>query len=402
MLKILTFSTLFPSSVRPVHGIFVETRLRELLKSGQVVSRVIAPVPWFPSANPRWGHYAQFAATPSREMRNGLDVFHPRYLLVPKVGMVAAPLAIALAALPTVKKLLNKGFDFDVIDAHYFYPDGVAAALLGKWLNKPVVITARGTDLNLIPQFSLPRRMIRWASMQAQASIGVCSALMDVLRDMGTPADRLHVMRNGVDLQRFQPQPQEASRSALGLSGGPILLSVGYLIERKGHHLLLQAMPEILKHYPHARLVVVGDGDMGGALLQLARDLHIEPHVTFAGAIAQAELKHWYSAADVFVLASSREGWANVLLESMACGTPVVATRIWGTPEVVTDERVGLLVDHRNAEAIAAAVSRLLAHPPDRSQVRSYAEGYSWESTSQAQLELFNRLAARTEASCGT
>ena len=402
MLKILTFSTLFPSSVRPVHGIFVETRLRELLKSGQVVSRVIAPVPWFPSANPRWGHYAQFAATPSREMRNGLDVFHPRYLLVPKVGMVAAPLAIALAALPTVKKLLNKGFDFDVIDAHYFYPDGVAAALLGKWLNKPVVITARGTDLNLIPQFSLPRRMIRWASMQAQASIGVCSALMDVLRDMGTPADRLHVMRNGVDLQRFQPQPQEASRSALGLSGSPILLSVGYLIERKGHHLLLQAMPEILKHYPHARLVVVGDGDMRGALVQLARDLHIEPQVTFAGAIAQVELKHWYSAADVFVLASSREGWANVLLESMACGTPVVATRIWGTPEVVTDERVGLLVDHRNAEAIAAAVSRLLAHPPDRSQVRSYAEGYSWESTSQAQLELFNRLAARTEASCGT
>lgn len=402
MLKILTFSTLFPSSVRPVHGIFVETRLRELLKSGQVVSRVIAPVPWFPSANPRWGHYAQFAATPSREMRNGLDVFHPRYLLVPKVGMVAAPLAIALAALPTVKKLLNKGFDFDVIDAHYFYPDGVAAALLGKWLNKPVVITARGTDLNLIPQFSLPRRMIRWASMQAQASIGVCSALMDVLRDMGTPADRLHVMRNGVDLQRFQPQPQEASRSALGLSGSPILLSVGYLIERKGHHLLLQAMPEILKHYPHARLVVVGDGDMRGALVQLARDLHIEPQVTFAGVIAQAELKHWYSAADVFVLASSREGWANVLLESMACGTPVVATRIWGTPEVVTDERVGLLVDHRNAEAIAAAVSRLLAHPPDRSQVRSYAEGYSWESTSQAQLELFNRLAARTEASCGT
>ena len=402
MLKILTFSTLFPSSVRPVHGIFVETRLRELLKSGQVVSRVIAPVPWFPSANPRWGHYAQFAATPAREIRNGLDVFHPRYLLVPKVGMVAAPLAIALAAASIVKKLLNEGFNFDVIDAHYFYPDGVAAALLGKWLNKPVVITARGTDLNLIPQFPLPRRMIRWASMQAQASIGVCSALMDVLRDMGTPADRLHVMRNGVDLQRFQPQPQEASRSALGLSGSPILLSVGYLIERKGHHLLLQAMPEILKHYPHARLVVVGDGDMRGALLQLARDLQIEAHVTFAGAIAQAELKHWYSAADVFVLASSREGWANVLLESMACGTPVVATRIWGTPEVVTDERVGLLVDHRNAEAIAAAVSRLLAHPPDRSQVRSYAEGYSWESTSQAQLELFNRLAARTEASCGT
>ena len=400
--RTLLFSTLYPSSVRPRHGIFVETRLRELLGSGEIETKVIAPVPWFFSKHPRYGEFGRMASTPLRETHHGIDVQHPRYLLPPKVGMNIAPFTLALGAAPAAQRLLDEGFDFDLIDAHYYYPDGVAAALLGKWLNKPVVITARGTDLNLIPQFPLPRRMIRWASMQAQASIGVCSALMDVLRDMGTPADRLHVMRNGVDLQRFQPQPQEASRSALGLSGSPILLSVGYLIERKGHHLLLQAMPEILKHYPHARLVVVGDGDMRGALLQLARDLQIEAHVTFAGAIAQAELKHWYSAADVFVLASSREGWANVLLESMACGTPVVATRIWGTPEVVTDERVGLLVDHRNAEAFAAAVSRLLAHPPDRSQVRSYAEGYSWESTSQAQLELFNRLAARTEASCGT
>ena len=391
--KVLLFSTLYPSSVRPGHGIFVETRLRELLKTGGVQAQVVAPVPWFPSTHPRFGGYAQMARTPSAERWNGIPVQHPRYPLIPKLGMSTAPLAMAVASLGTLRRLIREGFDFDVIDAHYYYPDGVAAALLAKWLRKPLAITARGTDLSLIPQYALPRRWIHWAAMQAQASIGVCGALMEVLRELGTPAQRLHVMRNGVDLVRFQPQPLQASRERLGLSGGPVLLSVGYLIERKGHHLLVQAMPEILKHYPKARLVIVGDGEMRGALLQLARDLGIEAQVTFAGAIAQTELKHWYSAADLFVLASSREGWANVLLESMACGTPVLATAIWGTPEVVASPDAGALVQERSAPALAQGALGLLQNLPRREAVRAYAEGFSWAATSEAQLNLFARLA---------
>jgi glycosyltransferase involved in cell wall biosynthesis len=390
--KVLLFSTLYPSSVRPGHGIFVETRLRELLKTGGVETRVVAPVPWFPSTNARFGDYARMARTPAAEVWNGIPVVHPRYPLIPKLGMSTAPFAMAAASLGTLRRLIREGFDFDLIDAHYYYPDGVAAALLAKWLGKPLAITARGTDLNLIPQHALPRRMIRWASTQAQASVGVCSALMDVLRDMGTPVDRLHVMRNGVDLVRFQPQPRQASRESLGLVGDPVLLSVGYLIERKGHHLLVQAMPEILRHHPNARLVVVGDGDMRGALQQLACDLDVEHRVTFAGTIAQAELKHWYSAADLFVLASSREGWANVLLESMACGTPVLATAIWGTPEVVASPDAGALVRERSAEALAHGALQLLQSPPKREAVRAYAERFDWAATSAAQLKLFSRL----------
>ncbi|WP_419880058.1 glycosyltransferase, partial [Hydrogenophaga borbori] len=159
-MKVLLFSSLFPSGVRPIHGIFVETRLRELVKSGEVQAKVVAPVPWFPSTAKRFGEYAQFAATPRREERNGLEVFHPRYLLLPKVGMNLAPWAMALAALPLLRRLQREGFDFDLIDAHYYYPDGVAAGLLAKWLGKPFVVTARGTDLNLIPQYAYPRRLI--------------------------------------------------------------------------------------------------------------------------------------------------------------------------------------------------------------------------------------------------
>ena len=227
MIRVLTFSSLFPSSVRPSHGIFVETLLRELLGSGQVESRVIAPVPWFFSTDQqRFGDRARMASTPARETRNGIDVQHPRYLLLPKIGMTMAPFSMALGARGAVQRLIDEGFDFDVIDAHYFYPDGVAAALLARHFNKPFTITARGTDLNLIPQYALPRRLMQWAATKAAASIGVCAALVDVLRGWGVAAERLHVMRNGVDLQRFRPLAQSEARAKLGLSGAPLLRSI--------------------------------------------------------------------------------------------------------------------------------------------------------------------------------
>ena len=391
-LRTLLFSTLYPSSARPGHGIFVETRLRELLRTGEVETRVLAPVPWFPSTGARWGDYAAMAATPLRETRNGIDVLHPRYLVVPKGGMTMAPALLAAASIGPLRRLIRDGFDFDVIDAHYFYPDGVAAAILARLVGKPLVITARGTDLNLIPQHALPRRMIQWAARRADASIGVCAALVDVLRDWNIDPARLHVLRNGVDLERFRPLPQAKARCELGLYGTPLLLSVGHLIERKGHHLVIDALQMLGARHSQAHLVIVGTGEQRQQLERHARERGVHARVTFAGAVPNDQLARWYSAADVLVLASSREGWANVLLESMACGTPVVATDIWGTPEVVTSG-VGVLVRERSGIAIATAVQRQLDAPLNRTTVRAYAEGFGWEPTSRAQLHLFRQLA---------
>src|SRR5688572_15378770 len=125
-MKLLTFSTLYPNAARPIHGIFVETRLRELLASGQVESKVVAPVPWFPIRHAAFGDYARHASVPAEERRHGVEVLHPRYPLIPKLGMTAAPLLLAQAMKPTIRKLLQR-YDFDAIDAHYLYPDGVAA-----------------------------------------------------------------------------------------------------------------------------------------------------------------------------------------------------------------------------------------------------------------------------------
>lgn len=389
--RILVFTTLYPSSVRANHGIFVETRLRKLVESGQVNVRVVAPVPWFPLTHARFGEYALIARTPRRETHNGIDVLHPRYPLPPKVGMNVAPFCLAVGALGAVRRLIEEGFAFDLIDAHYYYPDGVAAALLAKIFRKPFVVTARGTDINLIPRYAFPRRLIRWASARANASISVCQALSAELERLGAEPSKLVVLRNGVDLERFRPLDPVVCRARLGIAHRPTLLSVGYLIERKGHHLVIEALGRL----PHFQLLIVGTGPERAALESLAASLGVAERVRFVGAVPQPELAAYYSAADMLVLASSREGWANVLLEAMACGTPVVATRIWGTPEVVAAPVAGRLVAERSAGSLVDAIEDLYARLPGRADVRRYAEQFDWSETTKGQLELFHRIIAR-------
>lgn len=389
-MKILTFSTLYPDSTRPGHGIFVENRLRHLIADGEVQTRVVAPVPWFPSAHARFGSYADYARVPKVEVWNGVDVIHPRYVLLPKFGMNLAPMLMAKAVKNSVRQILASGYRFDLIDAHYFYPDGVAAVMIARALRKPVVITARGTDLNLIPEYYWPRRMIQWAAANSAAMITVCQALKDVLVKLGVPATRVTVLRNGVDLDKYRPPAQrDALRAKLGVRG-KTLLSVGYLIERKGHDLVIGA----LKNLPDTTLLIAGDGPERERLGELARACGVAERVKFLGRLDSAALVEYYGAADALVLASSREGWANVLLESMACGTPVVATRIWGTPEVVSQPCAGLLVDERSAAALAAGIRSLLTQLPDRAATRRYAEQFSWDATTAGQKELFSRVLA--------
>jgi glycosyltransferase involved in cell wall biosynthesis len=387
-MKILTFSTLYPSATRPGHGIFVETQLRQQLASGQVESRVVAPVPWFPSRDPRFGKYAVHAGAPREERRNGIHVLHPRYLALPRIGMALAPFLLAQSVKPVIERVLAQ-YPFELIDAHYFYPDGVAAVMLGRRFRKPVVITALGTDVNLIPDYRLPRRMIVWAARHAAGIITVARALKDKLVALGVSAERIEVFRNGVDLQLFRPIDREGGRARLGFRR-TTLLSVGNLVPLKGHDLTIRA----LRLLPEMDLVIVGTGPERAALGALALESGVSDRVTFAGAMAQEDLRHYYGAADALVLASSREGWANVLLESMACGTPVIASKVGGTPEVVTAPEAGLMMAERTPQALADAARNLFARYPDRGATRRYAEGFSWSATTKGQLELFGRILA--------
>jgi teichuronic acid biosynthesis glycosyltransferase TuaC len=390
--KILTFSTLFPNNRQPSHGIFVENRLRQLLTyAPDIDATVVAPVPWFPSDNPRFGSYAEFARVQQHERRHGIEVWHPKYPVIPKIGMHLTPWLMYQSARGTVRRLLDDGFDFDLIDAHYFFPDGVAAMQLAQEFDRPFVVTGRGTDLNLIPQYPAARAKIQRVAEAAAHMITVAGALKDYLVEMGVAEGRVSVLRNGIDLNFFRPAEQrQLSREALGFDARPTLLSVGHLIERKGHHLAIEAMREL----PDMQLVIAGDGPEAPALRRLVAQWSLGERVRFVGRLSQDRLREYYQAADALILASSREGWANVLLESMACGTPVVATPVDGTPEVVAATAAGQLTSDRSAAALVAALRRLFDDLPARAATRAYAEGFDWDDTSRGQLEIFRAATA--------
>ncbi len=386
-IRLLTFSTLFPNAARANHGVFVENRLRQLVASGAATSTVVAPVPWFPSTAPRFGDWARHARAPQAEQRNGLTVLHPRYPVLPRVGMSLAPWLLFRALLPMLRTMHARD-SFDVIDAHYLYPDGVAAVWLGRRLGLPVVVTARGTDVTLIPRYSMPRRLIRGAIRDAAALIAVSAALKAGLVELGAPPGKVTVLRNGVDTALFCPSAdRDAARRALGLDG-PTLISVGLLIERKGHHLTIEAMRQLGEF----KLLIVGEGPEQARLEGLIERHRLGDRVRLLGPRPHAELPALYSAADAMVLASSREGWANVLLESMACGTPVVASNIPGNPEVVREAAAGVIVEANTPDGIAAAARRLFADLPERAATRAYAEQFSWEETTAGQVAVFHQV----------
>jgi glycosyltransferase involved in cell wall biosynthesis len=387
-IRLLTFSTLFPHAGRPNQGIFVENRLRHLLESHEATSLVFAPVPWFPSCAPIFGDWAVHASAPAEEIRHGIAIRHPRYPVIPKAGMSIAPWLLYRAMAPQLAGLLARGHRFDAIDAHYIYPDGVAATWLGRRFRLPVVMTARGTDVNLIPRFPIPRRLIQGAIRDASALVAVSAALKDVLVELGAPDDKVTVLRNGVETSLFHPpEDRQALRTALGLYG-PTLISVGGLIERKGHHRTIEAMCQL----PGFTLLIAGEGPERERLAALITTRGLSDRVRLLGPRPHRELPALYGAADASVLASSREGWANVLLESMACGTPVIAAGIWGNPEVVRSPAAGVIYEPNTPDGIAAGIRRLFANMPDRAATRAYAEPFSWEETTAGQLALFRRV----------
>jgi len=391
MLSILTVTTLFPNPVNPAHGSFVATRLEKLVESGEIQAEVLAPVPWQPSWLP-YSPAGRLDRVPKFRMHGGLKVHHPRYVVVPKIGMTLTPHTLFWTLKSALQKLLAEGRRFDLIDAHYFYPDGVAAVRLAKEFGIPVVVTARGTDLNLIPQYATPRRMICNAAAHADGLITVCQALKDCLIELGTAPDRIVVLRNGVDLQLFRPLDRQAARARLGLTRRT-LGSVGWLVERKGHHHAIRA----LRALPNTDLLIVGEGPERTALERLALKEGVSERVRFLGRIDQGRLPEIYNAIDALVLASSREGWANVLLEAMACGTPVIASAVWGTPEVVAAPEAGVLMKTLDAQGVIDGVTRLFATPPERAATRRYAEAFSWDATTQGQLALFRQILARRQ-----
>jgi glycosyltransferase involved in cell wall biosynthesis len=389
--RVLTYTTLFPNSIQPLWGNFVLERMRHLLPFVDVT--VIAPVPYFPRIrlNRRW---FEFASVPHTERLNGFDIDHPRYLVFPRFGMFTHAYSMFAGSVPQVRKRLSTS-NYDLIDAHYVYPDGLAAVMLGAKFRKPVVVSARGSDINVFSDFPTIRPMIRAVLRRADALVAVSDDLKKRMMQLGCPGEKITVVENGVDTDRFRPLSKLESRRKLGLPDArPIVLSVGHLKDVKGFDLLIDAAGRLQHRRPTPLLVIVGEGTERSRLERQIARLNLGDNVRLAGACPHADLAVWYSAADVFCLASSSEGWPNVLFEAMACGLPVVAPRAWSAPEIVVSENIGLLVE-RTSDAFASAIDHAVNKRWNTQGIVAYARSHGWNNVAARMCDLFSSVLSK-------
>lgn len=396
-MKVLVFTTLYPNNVWPEHGIFVKERMSWFAKLNGCQVKVVAPVPYYPPI--RTGKRWRFSQVASREVIDDVEVYHPRYLMIPKVGMSLHGLMMFLSVLRFVKKI-KRDFDFDIIDSHYVYPDGFAAVLLGRVLKKPVVVSARGTDINLFSRFPLILRLIRFTLMEAVQVISVCQALKDTMVDLDIPEHKITVIPNGVDVEKFRAISKTEARKKLNLPvEKKMLLSVGSLIPRKGFELLIAALEILVKRFgiKDVFLIIIGEGNFRGELEEMISQKQLLEYVELAGKKPHDELYQWYSAADVFCLMSNREGWPNVVMEALACGTPVVATNVWGIPEIIASEALGLLTPREETE-IVKKLQEALQKKWRHATIQKYAKQNSWERTAKAVFEVLSAKSGKENA----
>jgi teichuronic acid biosynthesis glycosyltransferase TuaC len=394
-IDLVVFSSLFPSAARPGAGLFIRERMFRVAQHRPLA--VISPQPWFPGQSLirllRPGYRPQ---APAIEIQSGIRVYHPRFLSIPGFLRQLDGWSMALASFGLMRKLKQQGAQ--LIDAHFTYPDGEAATRLGGWLNLPVTITLRGTEMPHSKNPVLRPRLSR--TLKATARVfSVSDSLRRLAIELGADANKTEVVGNGVDTNRFHPVDRAAARQKYALPmNAKVLVSVGALVERKGMHRVIEVMPALTQHHPDLHYLIVGgaspEGDNRAELEAQVARLGLAERVHFAGALPPDELKWALSASDLFVLSTRNEGWANVFLEAMACGLPVVTTDVGGNAEVVCRDELGSIVPFGDAAALQQAMDQSLNKDWDRAAILDYARANQWDKRVAQLLHAFEPLFA--------
>jgi phosphatidyl-myo-inositol dimannoside synthase len=282
----------------------------------------------------------------------------------------------------------------EILHCGHLLTSGVAGLLLKRRRQLPYAVYAYGADVLDYRRRNSLDRLQRQILLEAEGVVTIGDFTMQLLRDLGVPADRIVKVLMGIDVGRFRPDVDGTSiRARHGLGQGPVLLSVARLVERKGHDMVIRALPEIRRHLPDASYLIVGSGRERARLEQVAHETGVAEAVCFAGFVPEADLPVYYAASDCFLLCSRQvgtnvEGAGNVTLEASASGRPVVVGHSGGTEEHVIHGETGLLVDPTNPAAIAEAVVTILGTPEKAERLgrqgrRMVEDRFVWEKTAR-------------------
>lgn len=388
--NVLTLSTVFPNPSEENLGPFIRHRLQNVAKLLSV--QVVAPIATLDYANRRFRN----PGIPISRQDGALRVYHPRWIYLPGGGYTN-PFCLAARLLPFLARLRRK-YPFDVLDAHFAYPDGIAAALVGAAFHCPFTITLRGNEV-MHAQSSGKGRWIRWAFRRAARIITVSESLRQFAISQGVDEARTRTIPNGVDADVFYPREYAETRARLGIPADrPAIVSAGYLIERKGHHRVIRALSEIRRQGGNAELWIIGGpGREGQFEKQLHREVQeraLESCVHFTGNVNPTRLAEFMSAADIVCLASSREGWPNVVHEAQACGAPVVAASVGGVQEMIPSDKYGFVVPAGDEAALTAALQRAIETQWDRAGISAWGRSRSWQQVGAETAEVLSCAAA--------
>lgn len=386
--KILVISRNYPNHAMAQLGLWVEWLVKHTGKLCEI--RVLAPVPYCPPL-PRCMRFSHFRRIPAHEHLDGIEVSHPRFVTGPRYLLHSYEADSYYWSLRRHVEQLRRAFPFDLIHAHLSYPEGVVAARLAQSYKVPVLITEHAPWLPWMEEYPRVRRQAVKASQQSAFHIAVSRFTRDTIARFTGPSDNLRVIPIGVDGSVFGPD-------SLGYLADQILY-VGRIQFVKGIDILLQAMRRLIDWRSGLRLVLVGGSFYGHQrsqeerLRSLVSDFGLEGHVQFVGMKSPLAVAEFMRRSALLVLPSRAEAFGAVLVEALACGTPVVATRCGG-PEDIVNEHVGLLVEKEDVEALASGLRHVLEHRAayDSTLLRTHAiENFDWKLVASQVVNLYNQ-----------
>ena len=385
-MKVLVFTNLYPSQIEPTLGLYNKSTFEALAHYCEV--RVVAPIR-------AWARWKQpgLIVNPVREREAGVESIFPPYWSIPTAWSLHAA-GMYLSMRPWIREL-RRDFPFDVIVAAWAYPDAVAASLLAREANVPLVTAVLGSDVNEFPDLFGLRPQIRWGFQRAQRVLAVSRAIADRVVELGAPRERVLVQHNGVDGARFQIRSRAEARKSVGIEHDrPVIGYVGNIRPVKGSDVLIESMDHLAKQLGNAdaELWIVGSGEIEAQVRARTTALGLDSRVRFLGRQPHEAIPRWMSAVDVFCLPSRNEGCPNVILEALASGKPVVASRVGGIPELLTDGDNGYLVPAEDPAALAEALAKALERTWDPEALRATVMFLSWDAVALTYQKLLGEV----------